>query len=318
MNNAEVDAGREFIEHFGVKGMKWGVRKVKAGAGRVGKAVESRANKSFEKKAGSVETYVRVQNRAAQKSNEIDIPRINNKPEYRNANFNELGSNHKLTKQYEKEMFDSFDKRLQESLNREGTNVSGTRRYELEGSSHPNGPGWTVKVVDVKKAKHAAGDTFQVSVTRDAKGFITKIELAENSMKQTIQVGEDFIAHYGVKGMRWGQRKSPTEVSTQSVVNAGLRSKTKIKAKGGQAHPATDDAIKAAVQKQKLKKSGAAALSNKELSELRDRLQLEQQVTQLAAPKGRKFVTGQLKTQGQQTIQRESSRQIEKALSTRR
>jgi hypothetical protein len=135
-----------------------------------------------------------------------------------------------------------------------------------------------------------------------------------------INVGREFIAHFGVKGMKWGVRKSssPTEVTTQSVVNAGLRSKTKVSAKGGQAHPATDDAIKAAVQKQKLKKSGTAALSNKELSELRDRLQLEQQVKQLAAPAGKKFVTGQLKTQGQQTIQREASRQTEKVFAKRR
>ena len=139
-------------------------------------------------------------------------------------------------------------------------------------------------------------------------------------MSLAVEQGREFLEHYGVKGMRWGQRKSssPREVTAESVVKSGLRSKTKVKAKGGQAHPATDDAIKAAVQKQKLKKSGAAALSNKELSELRDRLQLEQQVTQLAAPKGKKFVTGQLKTQGQQTIQRESSRQIDKALSTAR
>ena len=127
------------------------------------------------------------------------------------------------------------------------------------------------------------------------------------------EAGREFIAHYGVKGMRWGVRKQ-TAVSAQSVVDAGLRRKTKVKTKGGQAHPATDDAIKAAVQKQKLKKSGAAALSNKELSELRDRLQLEQQVKSLAAPTGQKFVTGQLKTQGQQTIQREASRGVEKAL----
>ena len=135
-----------------------------------------------------------------------------------------------------------------------------------------------------------------------------------------VSAGREFIAHFGVKGMKWGVRKDrgPTQVTTESVVNAGLRSKTKVKVKGGQSHPATDDAIKAATQKQKFKKSGPAALSNKELSELRDRLQLEQQVKQLAAPTGQKFVTGQLKTQGQQTIQREASRQTEKVFAKRR
>jgi hypothetical protein len=140
---------------------------------------------------------------------------------------------------------------------------------------------------------------------------------AELSKNPSAKRGMELV-HYGVKGMRWGQRKTATEVTTRSVVNAGLRSKTKVKVKGGQAHPATQDAIKAAVQKQKLKKSGAAALSNQELRELATRLQLEQQVKSLAAPKGQKFVTGQLKTQGQQTIQREASRQVDKAISSRR
>lgn len=144
-------------------------------------------------------------------------------------------------------------------------------------------------------------------------------DLAEVAMSLTTERGRDFLEHYGVKGMRWGQRSSsPTAVTTQSVVNRGLRSKTKVKAKGGQAHPATNDAIKAAEQKQKLKKSGTAALSNQELRELTTRLQLEEQAKALAAPKGKKFVTGQLKTQGQQTIQRETTRQVDKAIGAAR
>lgn len=144
-------------------------------------------------------------------------------------------------------------------------------------------------------------------------------DLMEVAMGAVSDAGREFIAHYGVKGMRWGVRNSsPSAVTTKSVVNAGLKSKTKVKAKGGQAHPAHEDAVKAAMQKQVLKKSGTAALSNQELRELGTRLELEQRVKTLAAPAGKKFVTGQLKTQGQQTIQRETSRAVDKALSSRR
>jgi 2'-5' RNA ligase len=302
-----ADAGQEFVlEHFGVKGMKWGVRKVKAGAARVGKAIETHANRQFERNANSVGTFVRVQNRAAEKSNRVDIPRINNKREYRHANFNQLGSNHKLTKQYEKEIFDAFDKRLQESLNREGTNVSGTRRYELEGSSHPDGPGWAVKVVDVKKAEHSAAHaSVPINVSRDDKGFIIGIELVGGSMEQAIEAGANFLEHYGVKGMRWGVRKSTSEVTTESVINKGLRSKTKVKAKGGQGQEAHEDAVKVAAQKQKLKKSGTAALSNKELQDIIQRAQLEQQAKAATATGGKKFVSKLIKDEGQRQIQRE-------------
>ena len=144
-------------------------------------------------------------------------------------------------------------------------------------------------------------------------------DLAEVAMGAVADAGREFIAHYGVKGMRWGVRKSgTTEVTTQSVINKGLRSKTKVKAKGGTGHPATEDAIKAAAQKQKLRKSGPAALSNKELQELGQRLQLEQQVTQLAAPKGKKFVSKTLGNAGQQQVSRvvneQASKQVDRAI----
>lgn len=106
--------------------------------------------------------------------------------------------------------------------------------------------------------------------------------------KDVVNVGLDFLAHYGVKGMRWGQRKqraapAPIEPKVESIVKRSKLSKTKIKGEGGHNHPATEDALKAAAAQQKLKKSGPAALSNKELQDLAQRLNLEQQVTRLDA-----------------------------------
>lgn len=127
-------------------------------------------------------------------------------------------------------------------------------------------------------------------------------DLAEVSMSAEADRGEKFISHYGVKGMRWGSRKAaPAAVapSVSSVVPRGKATKTKIKAKGGENHPAAQDAINAAVSRQKLKRSGAHALSNKELQELATRMNLEQQVSRLAGqhPRsaGKKFVDDILK-----------------------
>jgi hypothetical protein len=104
--------------------------------------------------------------------------------------------------------------------------------------------------------------------------------------------------------MKWGQRKA-SSVSTSTHVDTGLvRRKTEVKAKGGEAHPAHSDAIKAAESQQKLKKSGHAALSNQELRDLITRKQLEDQATQVTTKRGRKFAQRQLETAGQQQVQR--------------
>jgi 2'-5' RNA ligase len=122
------------------------------------------------------------------------------------------------------------------------------------------------------------------------------------SLAQSIaDVGAAFVLeHYGVKGMRWGHRKAPPQAvspSATSVVPRGTRRKTKIKVAGGENHPAHGDAVKVAQAKAKLQKSGTSALSNKELQELQNRLNLERNVKQLVGSttttgRGRKFVRG--------------------------
>jgi ferredoxin-fold anticodon binding domain-containing protein len=87
------------------------------------------------------------------------------------------------------------------------------------------------------------------------------------------------------------ERDSPKNVTTKTKLKGD---KYKVKTKGGQKQPVTDDAIKAHVSRQKLKKSGVDALSNDELRDMATRMNLEQQVNSLSAkrPKsiGRQFV----------------------------
>jgi phage gp16-like protein len=105
---------------------------------------------------------------------------------------------------------------------------------------------------------------------------------------------EELLSHYGVKGMQWGKSKdrSSTEATVESTLSR--RGKAKVKAKGGERHPASADALKVAGSKQKLKKSGTDALSNKELQELSTRMNLEVQVNRLnkeTKSSGQKFVS---------------------------
>lgn len=116
---------------------------------------------------------------------------------------------------------------------------------------------------------------------------------------------ESILAHYGVKGMRWGVRKDKPSAVTTRVTSTKLRGKTKVKAEGGHKLPAHEDAVRAAVSSQRVKKSGTAALSNQELAEYARRLQLEQQVSSLRSankPAAQKFIAQTLLNTGKQQV----------------
>jgi hypothetical protein len=78
---------------------------------------------------------------------------------------------------------------------------------------------------------------------------------SDGSLKQSDMIG-DFIAHFGVKGMKWGVRKDRG---------------------GSSSHPVSEDAAKARASSAVVRKHGTSALSNAELQHLVNRMQLEQQ-----------------------------------------
>jgi hypothetical protein len=77
----------------------------------------------------------------------------------------------------------------------------------------------------------------------------------DGSLKHAAWASRDFIAHFGVKGMHWGSRKSGK----------------------GSSHPVSPDAARATTLKTTVKKHGTSALSNQDLQHLVTRLNLEQQ-----------------------------------------
>lgn len=120
--------------------------------------------------------------------------------------------------------------------------------------------------------------------------------------------GLKYLEQHGVKGMRWGVRRknigTPREVVVKS--NPGR----KATARGGEGHPASEDAKRAVALAQRAKKSSTHSLDNKELQDLVTRLNLEKQYSSLTTSNkssiatGKKFASGVLAGVAKQQVTR--------------
>lgn len=97
-----------------------------------------------------------------------------------------------------------------------------------------------------------------------------------------MQEVDDILAHYGIKGMRWGVRRSKAELSGEpEPITIKAKPGKKIVTSGGKNQPVSEDAKQAAVIKQKARASGSQSLSNDEMRILVNRMNLEQQYFKL-------------------------------------
>lgn len=113
---------------------------------------------------------------------------------------------------------------------------------------------------------------------------------------------EDFLEHFGVKGMKWGRHKAQ---SGPTAVSVSREPGKKVKARGGTGLSPHEDAVNAAVTKQKAKSSTTDSLSNKELQDLVTRMNLEQQYSRLSTVDRKpveKFIADTLVNIGKQQL----------------
>lgn len=124
---------------------------------------------------------------------------------------------------------------------------------------------------------------------------------------------DEFLEHFGVKGMRWGVRKPRGDrdevfrkrAKEQQEVKVKTAPGRKVRAEGGKYTPPSEDAIKVARAKQTARASTTDSLSNKELQDVVTRMNLERQYGQLMGEQqsiGKKLVNQLLGNAGDQEI----------------
>lgn len=225
------------LEHYGVKGMKWGVRKDRR---------TSRGDRKWKKKALSGKTAASLMDKALPK---IEKDLVALKSSYGAAN---LSSDPQLKKKYFNESQEIFNKHLNAAAGSVGTNPSGTKK--LTASITPDG----YLYVRTAKIKHADDeDAEKFLLIRDENGYITGVEPVEEV--------EEILAHYGVKGMKWGVRKSRKQRRREARLRRLEEKSAKKKIN------ASEDAKTVA----KLRKKKVSELSNSELKLVAERLNLE-------------------------------------------
>lgn len=313
-----ADLGADFLEHVGIKGMHWGVRRSREedmgrAAVRIGDTKE--AHKAAKKDAKWLkknhgvdlmkgQTMAKMDGKVFATANRTmkgDVKALNKRPEFSGReNKKQLKDpTSELAQQHDNEHTKIFAKHMTAALDKHN-NVSPSGNWTHKVSVGKDGS-WMVGIKKTDKGKAAAkhdamavDDMDFVVMSRPIRnddGHIVdhqQIEMDDALTHSASEIGSAFVLeHFGVPGMRWGVRRgAPTAVapSGMSKVPHGNKRQTTIKVEGGENHPAHKDAIVVAEAKAKLNKSGLAALSNKELQEVQTRLNLERNVTQLAGP----------------------------------
>lgn len=208
MISTEKPGTPEELVHYGVKGMKWGVRRKRSASGSSGSSTKSAVVKGA-KKAGRIGGDILFEFGAnssgirediaekAGKAFQSDLPAI--KARHRASGGSKLSTRvlkpaSSAARAYRNDAKNAYLKRLEEAANA-NVNLSGTRQYTLSEQGKPNTSKyyWRVRT---KSIEHAAEAAFLVHPVFDSDGYIVRVEYVEDSMAQAMAVGEAFIKHY--------------------------------------------------------------------------------------------------------------------------
>lgn len=306
------DDAIDFLAHFGVKGMKWGTRHDNGHQGeRVKTKKLAKLDKQYEKSFTGTAGFFKVHNEVAGQMNQR-LDGLNAK--YKDTNLNlwkPTAENKSTNDAYLKDYEDTVAQSVTAAMSSFGTNASGTHRARITKVGQ-GAETWYQS--DWEEIKHADSPGLRLKITPklNARGLIIS-QTIEDLDAVLAHKESDFLAHFGVKGMKWGVTREPAKLNTRAVTvrktgeaakmslpitKKGKYQRTnadtavtvvhtpgkRLTTKGGSNRKPSEDAIKAAAARRIAKSSTTDALSTKELQDLVSRMNLEQQYSKLTTP----------------------------------
>lgn len=185
----------DLIEHHGTKGMKWGVRKN-----------ASRSDKKWASNIYSIHGAVAVHNNVANKMNSGEIAKLN--AAHPKAH---LDQNTPATKAYLR-AYEDLTERLTTQAVKEVHGTSPSGGYKATLGRQDGELAIVVKAVDVKHAGDFPWQTLIIPLEDNGQYIIAAKEIKERAIEQSDM--QEFIEHYGKKGMKWGVRKARSQSSS--------------------------------------------------------------------------------------------------------
>lgn len=214
MTHPNIEAGENYLEHYGVLGMHWGVYKDRQ---------LDRKDKKWLDKSNKHSTYMKLYNEGARRMNS-GLKAFNANPEFDKVDTNPKNP---VNKKY----YDAYAKYATDILNdvaqKYGGSPSGELRLTFDYDPVNEAmPRWRIEDKTVRHSGYA--DDIKVNITIDNSGKITDA---------TFDISGE-LAHYGVLGMQWGKhlpgrgengvpRRQPVPKSEDHIKARILNSKPK-------------------------------------------------------------------------------------------
>lgn len=258
------------LAHYGVTGMRWGVRKSDAGPGKISRGA-TKANvalKAGDKVIGEGEQKLIFLPPAKRlKAAGVTQVRVLGEAVAINQSSQFKGKNLKTDASLKKAYFEKVEQAAKK-VYAEEIDIARVQAWgDLLGVDTSSTTNIMRLTASSDRIKHADEQEvlLELKLELDDLGQIRDISVLPKYLDHAVDIQVDAVlAHYGVPGMKWGRRKQ----RDGSVKPSGKKA----------AEPKSEDAERAAT----LRKKSVESMSNSELEALTRRLQLEQSYSALA------------------------------------
>lgn len=226
------NTAEDVLEHFGIKGMKWGVRKSPEREARK----IAKQDLAFEKAARNSHTHQLLWMQSVKTLKKSgDLKAINNRPEFAAAKFRlHLGvANRDLQKKYEDVVAGALVSHIRKNAD-QIVNRSGTRKFAVDQVYRATGKKgqkviresksqWRIVTTDIQQSDDGS---LLITLVRDSVGRIIDLIPEDVDLQQSDLVGP-FLEHFGIKGMKWGVRRKARPLSTDAKSKQAVKDKVK-------------------------------------------------------------------------------------------